>query len=267
MTETRGTGPQWSGEPLVTAVPQPDWAALAERHEQEVRRRKQIRMVAAGVAATAAVGGIIATVVQVSGTGEKTAHAPATAVNRIGGGQSASTGPGASSTAPGEEVSPFAAVSASATAGGPSTGASRSAAPAAGASSAAPPPPARTPSATPSPKESQTPPPAAANPYSAAKVCGGGYRVVDSHSLGGASVYLLFNAATGSNCVVTLPDHPGGSVAMNATLAVQGKGSASDPGSFTYYAGPVTENAPKSCVQWGGSYQGASWTSGWSHCG
>jgi hypothetical protein len=59
---------------------------------------------------------------------------------------------------------------------------------------------------------------------------------------------------------------PTSAVSMNATLAVQGGGSKTNPGTFTYYAGPVYEYAPSSCVEWGGSYSGSSWTSGWSHC-
>ncbi|GAA2261152.1 hypothetical protein GCM10010430_51660 [Kitasatospora cystarginea] len=266
MTETRGTGPAWTGEPLVTATTQPDWAALAERHEQEVRRRKQIRVVAAGVAATAAIGGIIATVVQISGSEGNAAHPAASGVNRVDGAHSPSVDANASTpAAPTEGASPSAQASASVSASGtPSTAASRPATPTAAAPAA---PTAPSPSDSPGSKGRPTPPPAAANPYNAGQVCGSGYKVVDSHGLGGASVYLLFNDATGNNCVVTIPDHPGGAVPMNATLAVQGGASAGNPGSFTYYAGPVTEHAPKNCVRWGGSYQGNNWSSGWSHCG
>jgi hypothetical protein len=67
--------------------------------------------------------------------------------------------------------------------------------------------------------------------------------------------------------VVNLATYVKGAVSMNATLTVQGGSSASDPGSWTYYAGPVTEHAPSSCVEWGGTYKGSSWTSGWSRCG
>jgi hypothetical protein len=63
-----------------------------------------------------------------------------------------------------------------------------------------------------------------------------------------------------------MADDPSSAASMNATLAVEGGSSASNPGTFTYYAGPVTEYAPSSCVEWGGSYAGSSWTSGWSHC-
>ncbi|TQF02481.1 CHAP domain-containing protein [Kitasatospora acidiphila] len=112
-----------------------------------------------------------------------------------------------------------------------------------------------------------TPSPATGNPYTAGQVCGSGYTVTDSHALGNATVYLLYNSATGNNCVTTLADNPSGAVSMNATLAVQGGSSGSNPGSFTYYAGPVVENAPTACVMWGGGYGTTSWTSPWSHCG
>ena len=111
-----------------------------------------------------------------------------------------------------------------------------------------------------------TPPTGSANPYTPTEACGSGYSVVDSHALSGATIYLLYDSANGDNCVVTLASSPSSAVSMNATLAVQGGSSASNPGSFTYYAGPVKEYAPTSCVEWGGSYESSSWTSGWSHC-
>ncbi|MGC0313494.1 CHAP domain-containing protein [Kitasatospora acidiphila] len=114
---------------------------------------------------------------------------------------------------------------------------------------------------------SPTPSPATGNPYTAGQVCGSGYSVIDTHSLGDATVYLLYNTSTGTNCTTTLAANPSGAVAMNATLAVQGGPSAGNPGNFTYYAGPVREYAPSRCVEWGGSYGSTSWTSGWSHCG
>jgi len=111
-----------------------------------------------------------------------------------------------------------------------------------------------------------TQPPGASNPYTPTQVCGSGYSVVDSHSVTGATIYLLYNSSTGDNCVATMATSPSSAVSMNATLAVEGGGSSSNPGTFTDYAGPVTEYAPSSCVEWGGSYNGSSWTSGWSHC-
>jgi hypothetical protein len=113
-----------------------------------------------------------------------------------------------------------------------------------------------------------TPPPvSSANPYSPSSVCGSGYGIIDSHGLTGATVYLLYNGSTGDDCVTTLATEANSAVSMNATLSIQGGGSGSNPGTFTYYAGPVTESAPNSCAEWGGSYGSSSWTSSWSHCG
>ncbi|HEV2637796.1 MAG TPA: CHAP domain-containing protein [Actinocrinis sp.] len=113
-----------------------------------------------------------------------------------------------------------------------------------------------------------TPPPVSSgNPYSPNSACGSGYGVIDSHGLTGATIYLLYDSANGDNCVVTLATTPTSAASMNATLSVQGGSAGTNPGSFTYYAGPVVEYAPNSCVQWGGSYKTSSWTSAWSHCG
>ena len=105
------------------------------------------------------------------------------------------------------------------------------------------------------------------NPYSIGQVCGRGYTVVDSHALSGAKIYLTYNSSNGNNCVATLSTVDKGAVTMNATLAVQGGSSGSDPGKYHWYAGPVTKHAPGTCVKWGGTYGSSSWTSGWSHCG
>jgi hypothetical protein len=106
------------------------------------------------------------------------------------------------------------------------------------------------------------------NPYTATGVCGSGYKVVDQHALGSsATIYLLYSSAAGKNCVVTMSKkvYPG-KLSMNAILQVQGGGSGSNPGKFTAYAGPVRLAAVKKCVIWGGSWNTASWKSGWSHC-
>ncbi|WP_181448847.1 serine/threonine protein kinase [Nonomuraea aridisoli] len=100
-------------------------------------------------------------------------------------------------------------------------------------------------------------------------VCGAGYQVINSHSLGvDATIYLLYNNSAGKNCVITISRmvHPG-KVKMNAILQVKGGSSASDPGAFTSYAGPLRLPAAKKCVIWGGSWGTKSWKSGWSHCG
>ncbi|MGW2144516.1 protein kinase domain-containing protein [Nonomuraea bangladeshensis] len=106
------------------------------------------------------------------------------------------------------------------------------------------------------------------NPYNPVAVCGSGYKVVDSHMLAGDRVYLLYNASAGKNCVVMMSAfvYPG-KVKMNAILQVKGGASASNPGMFSAYAGPVRLPAKGKCVIWGGSIGAASWKSGWSHCG
>jgi serine/threonine protein kinase len=110
--------------------------------------------------------------------------------------------------------------------------------------------------------------PGTPNKYTAAEACGSGFSVIDSHAITGATIYLLYNSSSKYNCVATLATTVYGKVPMSATLAVEGGTSGSDSGNYTYYAGPVKESAPSQCVKWGGSYNGgASWTSGWSHCG
>ncbi|MFF0769019.1 serine/threonine protein kinase [Nonomuraea wenchangensis] len=110
--------------------------------------------------------------------------------------------------------------------------------------------------------------PAKRNPYTAAGVCGAGYKVINSHALGSyATVYLLWNAGAGKNCVVTLSRYVyPNKVEMNAILQVKGGSSGSNPGSFSTYAGPIRLPAAKKCVIWGGSISNVSWKSGWSHC-
>ncbi|MEU6741674.1 serine/threonine-protein kinase [Streptosporangium sandarakinum] len=112
-------------------------------------------------------------------------------------------------------------------------------------------------------------PPPKPNPYTAAGVCGSGYKVIDSHALSSsATVYLLYSSGAGRNCVVTMskyvvPER----ITMNAILQVKGGSSGSNPGPFTAYAGPVRLPGAGKCVIWGGTYGSATWKSGWSHCG
>lgn len=100
-------------------------------------------------------------------------------------------------------------------------------------------------------------------------MCGSGYKVINSHSYGnGGTTYLLYNAAAGKNCVVTLSAYEvPGKIAMSAVLQVQGGGSGGDSGEYSFYAGPVRLSAAKKCVIWGGGYGSSNWRSGWSHCG
>ncbi|GLW96842.1 serine/threonine protein kinase [Microtetraspora sp. NBRC 16547] len=130
--------------------------------------------------------------------------------------------------------------------------------------------PAPTKSATqaPAPTKTAAPPPKP-NPYTATGVCGAGFGVVASHSWGGkATTYLLYNASTGKNCVITMSKYVvPGKIKMGAVLKVKNGASASDWGSYTTYAGPLRLSAKATCVSWGGGYGAATWTSGWEHCG
>ncbi|MDH6113989.1 hypothetical protein P3T36_002810 [Kitasatospora sp. MAP12-15] len=69
------------------ATAEPDWAALAERHDRDTRRRKRLRLLTAGGVATAAVAAITVTAVVVSGGsghGSRTGGA-STAIDAVGG--------------------------------------------------------------------------------------------------------------------------------------------------------------------------------------
>ncbi|MFG3686430.1 protein kinase [Micromonospora sp. NPDC047740] len=110
------------------------------------------------------------------------------------------------------------------------------------------------------------------NPYTAGQVCGSGYQVIDSATLTAngvrkGRVYLLYNTASGANCVVTLKDTDvGRATTVSAYLEVQGKTRKTDRGAFEYYAGPVEAGAAGACVKWGGSLGGASYGSAFEHC-
>ncbi|MEV5407802.1 serine/threonine-protein kinase [Thermopolyspora sp. NPDC052614] len=131
------------------------------------------------------------------------------------------------------------------------------------------PPTSKPPTAKPTTKPTSQPKPSPKpNPYTAAGVCGSGYKVIDSHSFGSATTYLLYHATAKKNCVITLSRYVvPGKIAMSAVLQVQGGGSGSDSGKYTAYAGPIRLAAAKKCVIWGGGYGSSSWRSGWSHCG
>ncbi|GAA4581204.1 hypothetical protein GCM10023176_61790 [Micromonospora coerulea] len=111
------------------------------------------------------------------------------------------------------------------------------------------------------------------NPYTAGQACGSGYQVIDSAALTvsgtrRARVYLLYNTASGANCVVTLKDTDvGRATTVSAYLEVQGKTRQTDSGAFEYYAGPVRAGAAGACVKWGGAVAGASYGSPFEHCG
>ncbi|MBW8482252.1 M23 family metallopeptidase [Actinomadura parmotrematis] len=106
------------------------------------------------------------------------------------------------------------------------------------------------------------------NPYTAAKVCGPGFSVIDAQAVAGGRVYLLYNAKTKVNCVTTLKStNLGKATAASAHLQVKGGAKATDSGKFAYYAGPVKRTAAKKCVKWGGSVGSSSYTSPYEHCG
>ncbi|GLW05024.1 peptidase M23 [Microtetraspora sp. NBRC 13810] len=106
--------------------------------------------------------------------------------------------------------------------------------------------------------------------YTPEKVCGSGYKKVDSAAVGSAATaYLLYNASSGSNCVVTMKKTSVGTkTAVTAYLEVKGKARATDSGSYAYYAGPVRAPAKQTCVKWGGSAGSARYDApAFEHCG
>jgi len=136
-----------------------------------------------------------------------------------------------------------------------------------------------TPSAAATTKAAGTPKPttttataATSNPYTPGQVCGSGYQVIDSATLTAtgatvATVYLLYNSSSGSNCTTTLKTTAVGSkTKVTAYLEVQGGSRSTDSGSFSYYAGPVRAKAAGVCVKWGGSAGGANYDSPFEHC-
>lgn len=108
------------------------------------------------------------------------------------------------------------------------------------------------------------------NPYSPERICGSGFTVIDTHSFGiqMGEIFLLFNAASGDNCVATVKYSQVGTASfVSAILQRQGGSQVKDSGYFSYYAGPVKVHAPGVCVRWGGSIGERSWLSPYEHCG
>jgi murein DD-endopeptidase MepM/ murein hydrolase activator NlpD len=108
----------------------------------------------------------------------------------------------------------------------------------------------------------------ATNPYTPTEVCGSGFAVIDQAALGTVGrTYLLYNSGTGANCVATLKSTSLGTPsAVSAFLEPEGSSRTTDSGSYSYYAGPVKRSAPGTCVKWGGSVGGTSYTSPFEHC-
>ncbi|KRB71185.1 hypothetical protein ASE03_24450 [Kitasatospora sp. Root187] len=99
--------------------------------------------------------------------------------------------------------------------------------------------------------------------------CGSSYHQIDHHALGSvADVYLFYNGST--NCAVTWVRSPNGTTRYDLRVQIERQSDlvmSPDWGYYYYYAGPVTLYAPNTCISWGGSFEGISWMSGWSHCG
>lgn len=100
-----------------------------------------------------------------------------------------------------------------------------------------------------------------ASPASAAanttpqKVCGSGYKTVNSAAVGSlGTVYLTYNAGNGRNCVATIRSTPGKALDMSTWIYVPDTDLGdSDAGSYTSYAGPATVYGKGHCVDWGGN--------------
>ncbi|WP_179945353.1 hypothetical protein [Luteipulveratus mongoliensis] len=113
------------------------------------------------------------------------------------------------------------------------------------------------------------PNPGPTNPYTPGKICGSGYKVIDSQALGKSGrAYLLYNSGNGKNCVTTLKATSlGKKSAVSSFLEVKGAKRSTDSGKFSYYAGPISKSASGKCVKWGGSVGTAAYTSKFEHCG
>lgn len=86
------------------------------------------------------------------------------------------------------------------------------------------------------------------------KVCGSGYKTVNSAAVGSlGTVYLAYNATNGNNCVVTIRNNPGTTVDMSAWIYVPDTNEGDDDyGRYTSYAGPSYVIGKGHCVDWGG---------------
>ncbi|WP_320782022.1 spore-associated protein [Streptomyces sp. CRN 30] len=86
------------------------------------------------------------------------------------------------------------------------------------------------------------------------KVCGSGYKTVNSAAVGSrGTVYLTYNAATGKNCVATIRSTPGTATDMSAWIYVPDtEAYDEDYGQYTSYAGPTYVYGKAHCVDWGG---------------
>ncbi|MBP2708583.1 hypothetical protein JOL79_32915 [Microbispora sp. RL4-1S] len=121
---------------------------------------------------------------------------------------------------------------------------------------------------------------AATNPYTPAQACnndfGGswasttdGHRTIsDSKGAKVGDVYLMYNSATGDNCVTTIKAvHIGTATWVHAGLLVQGGSWKTQGNDYKYYAA-VKANATDKCVQYDGvvdTFLSGRYT--WGNCG
>ncbi|MGW2641548.1 spore-associated protein [Streptomyces sp. NPDC001348] len=87
------------------------------------------------------------------------------------------------------------------------------------------------------------------------KVCGSGYKTVNSAAVGSlGTVYLTYNSANGKNCVTTIRSNPGTVLDMSAWIYVPDNEQNSDDfGQYSSYAGPTYVYGKGHCVTWGGN--------------
>jgi len=87
------------------------------------------------------------------------------------------------------------------------------------------------------------------------KVCGSGYKTVNSAPVGSlGTVYLTYNSSNGKNCVTTIRNTPGTAVDMSAWIYVPDTDQGDDDsGQYTSYAGPTYVYGKAHCVSWGGN--------------
>ncbi|MEU5277968.1 spore-associated protein [Streptomyces asoensis] len=101
------------------------------------------------------------------------------------------------------------------------------------------------------------------------KVCGSGYKTVNSAAVGTlGTVYLAYNAANGNNCVVTIRNNPGLAVDMSSWIYVPATNEGDDDyGRYTSYAGPSYVIGKGYCVDWGGGIANTTVQVTGSNCG
>ncbi|MFI6012233.1 spore-associated protein [Streptomyces sp. NPDC051243] len=114
-----------------------------------------------------------------------------------------------------------------------------------------------------------TAPASAAPNTTAQKVCGSGYKTVNSAPVGSlGTVYLTYNAANGRNCVATIRNNPGTAMDMAAWLYIPDTEEYDeDYGRYTSYAGPTYVYGKGHCVDWGGQINNVYVQVTGSNCG